>query len=207
MTRCSGAAEGSGGLPPIVGGEVLSLGSCLEESSPSMGSSLITRPPPTVPGSAPASTFELTLLTEDGATEEGGAILAEAGVMVAVTLRLARLLVAPQFMSEESCGSFSPSEVDEESRMDSEAVRLPPPPIDPVMVEGAVVFAVVGVVNKLLLPASTVKLRATLKGSAFFFGFDADSFLGEFTNPLILRVSAAARNEGSRALGKLTLPV
>jgi len=168
MTRCSGAAEGSGGLPPIVGGEVLSLGSCLEESSPSMGSSLMTRPPPTVPGSAPASTFELTLLTEDGATEEGGAILAEAGVMVAVTLRLARLLVAPQFMSEESCGSFSPSEVDEESRMDSEAVRLPPPPIDPVMVGGAVVFAAVGVVTKLLLPASTVKLRATLKGSAFF---------------------------------------
>ena len=100
MTRCSGAAEGSGGLPPMVGGEVLSLGSCLEESSPSMGSSLMTRLPPTVPGSAPASTFELTLLTEDGATEEGGAILAEAGVMVAVTLRLARLLVAPQFMSE-----------------------------------------------------------------------------------------------------------
>ena len=32
-------------------------------------------------------------------------------------------------------------------------------------------------------------------------------FLGELTNPLILRVSAAARNEGSRALGKLTLPV
>jgi len=173
-----------------------------------MGSSLMTRPPPTVPGSAPASTFELTLLTEDGATEEGGAILAEAGVMVAVTLRLARLLVAPQFMSEESCGSFSPSEVDEESRMDSEAVRFPPPPIvDPVMVEGAAVFAVVGVVTKLLLPASTVKLRATLKGSAFFFGFDADSFLGELTNPLILRVSAAARNEGSRALGRLTLPV
>jgi len=208
MTRCSGAAEGSGGLPPMVGGEVLSLGSCLEESSPSMGSSLMTRLPPTVPGSAPASTFELTLLTEDGATEEGGAILAEAGVMVAVTLRLARLLVAPQLMSEESCGSFSPSEVDEESRMDSEAVRFPPPPVDPVMVEGAVVFAVVGVVTKLLLlPASTVKLRATLKGSAFFFGFDADSFFGELTNPLILRVSAAARNEGSRALGKLTLPV
>ena len=63
--------------------------------------------------------------------------------------------------------------------MDSEAVRLPPPPIDPVMVGGAVVFAAVGVVTKLLLPASTVKLRATLKGSAFFFGFDADSVKGK----------------------------
>ena len=64
--------------------------------------------------------------------------------------------------------------------MDSEAVRFPPPPpIDPVMVEGAAVaFAAVGVVTKLLLPASTVKLRATLKGSAFFFGFDADSVKG-----------------------------
>ena len=96
MTRCSGAAAGSGGLPPMVGGEVLSLGSCLEESSPSMGSSLMTSPPPTVPGSTPGSTFEFTLLTEDGATEEAGVIPAEeAGVMVAVTLRLARLLVAP----------------------------------------------------------------------------------------------------------------
>ena len=100
MTRCSGAAAGSGGLPPMVGGEVLSLGSCLEESSPSMGSSLMTSPPPTVLGSTPGSIFEFTLLTEDGATEDAGVIPAEeAGVMVAVTLRLARLLVAPQFMS------------------------------------------------------------------------------------------------------------
>ena len=57
--------------------------------------------------------------------------------------------------------------------MDSEAVRLPPPPINPV--DGAAVFAEVGVVTELLLPASTVKLRATLKGSAFFFGFGTDS--------------------------------
>ena len=80
--------------------------------------------------------------------------------------------------------------------MDSEAVRFPPPPVDPVMVEGAVVFAVVGVVTKLLLlPASTVKLRATLKGSAFFFGFDADSVKGKNTKRLFLTFSKKLKPE------------
>ena len=93
--------------------------------------------------------------------------------------------------------------------MDSEAVRLPPPPIDPVMVEGAVVFAVVGVVNKLLLPASTVKLRATLKGSAFFFGFDADSVKGKNTKRLFLTFSKKLKPEETQQFfrPKLNEPV